>query len=62
MFILLLIAALILIGIILLLIRKSGPISPMAAPGPVATPNKDRFKVVSRSEVKPIEPRATGIN
>ena len=54
--VLLIAAALIFIGIVALVIRKLGPRSPEALPG------RDRFKVVGPGEVRPKEPRATGLN
>ena len=54
--ILLIAATLIFIGIVALVIRKSGPRSPEALPG------RDRFKVVGPGEARPKEPRATGLN
>ena len=54
--VLLIAATLIFIGIVALVIRKSGPRSPDAFPG------RDRFKVVGPGEARPKEPRATGLN
>jgi preprotein translocase subunit SecG len=56
MVIVILFAALILIGLVLLVIRKSGPTSPVASPG------RDRFRNAGPGDAKPKEPRATGLN
>jgi hypothetical protein len=55
MAILLIIAALILIGVVLLILRVRGSksISPLG---------RDRFKHVGPGEAKPKEPRATGLD
>lgn len=56
MAILLIIAALILIGVVILIIKTSG------RSGATAPPGRDRFRSVGPGEAKPKEHRATGLD